>query len=166
MAYTTSTLVGYELPDTTPASLTSAKITAYIASATADVDAYVGDRYSLSYNSNANKFPATGDSPATPQVIQDAATYLAAARCLKEIGQETQDAAGKTPDELMRKKGLDILETIREGTINVILSDGTNLRGRNPGLSISTLNYDRNFTTGDYTDGSLVSTYSGTLDGF
>jgi len=122
--YCTSADVLLELPPSPPASVTD-NIAIDIAHASDLVEAGVGTAFPLAYNSGAQKFPDITDSPATPRIVALAAIYLAAARQYQRMGQlHDKDANQRT---ILEDKAEAILEGIREGNTDVVLSDGTSV---------------------------------------
>lgn len=121
--YTDSTAVLAELPASPPTEVTNNTATD-IADASGEVEALVGSRFALAYESNVQKFPNIASSPATPSIIKLAATYLAASkqylRLEKNIGSD-----GPTRTELLRERGLELLTQIRDGNFAITLTDGT-----------------------------------------
>lgn len=121
--YTNSVAVLAQLPASPPTAVTDYTATD-IADASGEVEALVGNRFSLSYESNTQKFPDIDSSPATPAIIKRCATLLAASyqflRLEKNIGSD-----GPTRSDKLREAARDLLESIRNGEISISLSDGT-----------------------------------------
>lgn len=122
--YCASADVLLELPPSPPSSVTD-NIDTDIAHASDLVEAGVGTTFPLAYSSNTQKFPDIDASPATPKIVALAAIYLAAARQYQRMGQLHE----KDPNQriILEDKANEILEKIREGEIDVVLSDGTSI---------------------------------------
>lgn len=123
--YTDSTAVLNELPASPPSSVTD-KTAVDIASASAMVESLSGPRFSLSYKSGIQKFPDITDSPATPEIIKQAATFLAASYQYQRLEQVNRNKEG-TATVRYEERAMKLLEDIREGRAAVYLSDGTRL---------------------------------------
>lgn len=123
--YTTSAKVLVQLPDSPPSSVTD-NLAEDIADASGIVEAMVGPSFSLSYESSSQKFPDITSDPATPAIVALAATYLAASRQFQRLGESVGE--GDIPQsEQLHARAMAILEMIRDGKIDVTLSDGTRL---------------------------------------
>jgi len=166
-SYTSDAKLLVELPSSLPSTLSSAVRAQYISDASAEVDSRVGPRYGLDYATNTQRFPDITDDPATPEVIEQIARWLAAARCYRKLGDINRDVAtGMSTPERYEKQAWELLKEIKTGGIQIVDSDGTDLAGTEPLLDSTTLDKDLEFTKGEYEDGSLVSDEAGTLDGF
>lgn len=123
--YTNSTAVLAELPASPPSQVTD-YTAGDIADASGEVEALVGNRFSLSYESNTQKFPDIGSSPATPSIIKRCATLIAASRQFIRL-EKNVGSDGPTRSDILYDKAMDLLDKIRSGEIGVSLSDGTAL---------------------------------------
>ena len=120
--YTTTTKLGYWLPNPLPATITTAIQNAAIADAGSEIDAVL-TKFGLAYKSNTQKFPDITDSPATPLIIDTCAQWIAAYNCytiLKEINKDFEQKIG----EILKGKANRRHEKINAGEMDVILSTG------------------------------------------
>lgn len=125
-AYTDDTTVLAHLPANPPN-----EVTGYtdddIADASAIVESKVGPEFPLSYKSGTQKFPDITDSPATPAIIKLAATWLAASFQYVRLGRPAREGETSQAD-IFRERAMSLLDDIRSGETDVILS-GQSLRG-------------------------------------
>jgi hypothetical protein len=124
--YTTSANVQLELPSTLPTDFVTNNMTTMIADASAIVDAMVGPDYAFSYNSSTEKFPAIGDTPATPSIIEKCARLVAAAEGYVRL-KEINKLSGKDMETKLRRQAEKKLLAIRDGEYGVSVA-GTDLR--------------------------------------
>lgn len=165
-AYTSDANLLIELPNSLPSELSSAVRAQYISDASAEVDAWVGIRFGLSYVSGTQKFPDITASPATPAIIEKQARRLAAALGYRKLGETSRTPTQGTIAEKYEELAWKFLQMIRDGKLDIYDSAGTDLASANPLLSSTTEDLDQDFSRGDYTDGILVSDDAGTLDMF
>lgn len=123
--YTTSAKVLVQLPSSPPSSVTD-NLAEDIADASGIVEAMVGTSFPLSYEGSSQKFPDITSDPATPAIVALAATYLAASRQFQRLGESVGEN-GIPQSEQLHARAMAILDMIREGKIDVTLSDGTRL---------------------------------------
>jgi len=118
--YTTSVKVLLHLPSSPPSEVTN-NTNNDIADASALVDSRVGPRFSLAYESEAQRFPDITSTPPTPPVIELAARYLAV--YLQYIRLKETVAEGESSQADKYKKMADeIFKEIEENKIIVEVS--------------------------------------------
>ena len=118
--YCTTDKLNTYLPDSLPAAV-SGKQATDIADASEVVDAKVGGRFGLNYNSNTQRFPEVTDDPATPAIIQQATALLAAGVQYQRLKERVGDGEVSMA-EVYRKRGEAILEQVKSGEIEIVLS--------------------------------------------
>lgn len=152
-AYTTVDLVKECLPDDVSEIISDGEITTLIGRASAYVDQAVGPAYA--YN-GSQKF---SDSPNAPPLIDEITRWKAAEWAWVRLKEANQLDHG-TQGGVYRRMAADALEQIRNGDIELAAS-GASLASA--AAYITTLNTDRVFTRGEYTNGVLQGD-PGTLD--
>lgn len=161
--YTTDARLLRWLPDTLPTSIdASGKRATYIIEASAWVDGAVGQRFTIGSESSIQKFPDVTSSPATPEVIQQAATFRAVG-LLYLVGYG-DNAAGPSGQSFFDMAD-DLCARIASGEIEVIDSAGTTYGTRGRLRTQLNSNTEPVFSRGEYdADGNMNSAYTGTLD--
>lgn len=101
-----------------------------IAQASSECDARVGRNFSLNYQENKQRFPNITDSPATPELIREAAALLAAYRVYVKLREVNRGLGDDPQGIILRNSGRKILEEIRNGEIDILIG-GTMLGQRN-----------------------------------
>ena len=124
-AYTNSTNVNKHLPSGLPAAVTG-QVATDIADASAMVDALVGSRYPMSYGSSDQRFPEIDGTPATPEIIEQAARFLAVSYQFARTKEHRRDDKS-TAEERYAERAEKLLKAIREGGLAVTIA-GASLR--------------------------------------
>ena len=178
--YCTDAQLTDELMDHLPEEITSSYRSSAIGDSSSELDGLVGLSFPLDYSTSSQKFPNITDSPATPIVIKRCAIWLAASYCwvtMSATSRLTTEAAESSPAEMYRslvtnEQGTGLADRIRDGQIQVILSDGTIIGTSEDPLG-GAVNYSESsryipINTGRYNEsGSQLGASVGqSLDGF
>ena len=175
--YCTDARLTEELLDDMPSEITTAYRSTQITDASSEIDALVGSLFPLAYSTSTQKFPDATSSPATPIVIQKCCVWLAASYCwtkqfaISRMSTQDTDPAERYRGFVTNPEGTGLIDKIRSGELEVILSDGTVL-GRSTESFNQTINYSEKSvvprtTIGRYdSNGNLLDSVTGTLDEF
>ena len=170
-AYTTQTNVELELPNSGDfaADMDAAYFTAQIKAASGLVDAKVGHAFARNFENGTQKFPDHGADPGPPTEIELAARWYAASFAYLKLGPLNRfGPEGEQTNHAQRYQEMadDLLKQIREGELDLALSDGTTLGNEDRVVTSSNDDTVPEVTRGRFDeDGNLVGD-EGSLDRF